>query len=158
VPNCVKEKAKKSKNGFAPVFVIITGILVVKGYQKQLCVFTKSLASSALTTTANILFDNVFAANITTKNATFRRGCRTEECAKRSDRVFHYALSYLPLINPSCATFLPLGFTVFGSFSKELCSLFDRFTTIIFEREQDSFCRSLCSIRKYLKVILLYIY
>jgi hypothetical protein len=83
--------------------------------------------------------------------------------AKRSDRVFHYALSYLPVINPSCATFLPLGFTVFGSFSKELCALFDRFTTIIFEREQDSFCRSLCSIRKYhLKswyvVILLYIY
>jgi hypothetical protein len=62
-----------------------------------------------------------------------------------------------------CATFLPLGFPVFGSFSKELCALFDRFTTIIFEREQDSFCRSLCSIRKYyLKswyiVILLYIY
>jgi hypothetical protein len=81
---------------------------------------------TSLTASSNILFDNVFAANITTKNA-----------------------SYFPCINPSCATFLPLGFILFGSFSKELRTLFDRFTTIIFEREQDSFCRSLSSIRKY---------
>jgi hypothetical protein len=81
---------------------------------------------TSLAASSNILFDNVFAANITTKNA-----------------------KYLPCINPNSATFLPLGFTLFGSFSKELRALFDRFTTIIFEREQDSFCRSLSSIRKY---------
>jgi hypothetical protein len=81
---------------------------------------------TSLAASSNILFDNVFAANITTKSA-----------------------SYLPCINPSCATFLPLGFTVFGSFSKEFRALFDRFTTIIFKREQDFFCRSLSSIRKY---------
>jgi hypothetical protein len=81
---------------------------------------------TSLAASSNILFDNVFAANITTKNAT-----------------------YLPCINPNCATFLPLGFSIFGSFSKELRALFDRFTTIIFEQEQDSFCRSLSSIRKY---------
>jgi hypothetical protein len=52
-------------------------------------------------------------------------------------------------INPNCATFITIGFTVFGSFNKELCALIDRFTTTIFEQEQDSFCRSLSSIRKY---------
>jgi hypothetical protein len=56
---------------------------------------------------------------------------------------------YGPHIKPLCATFLTLGFTVFGSFSKEPRSVFDRFTQTIFEREQDSFCRSLASIRKY---------
>jgi hypothetical protein len=80
---------------------------------------------SSLAASSN-LYDNVSAANITTKTAT-----------------------YGPHINASCATFLPLGFTVFGSFSKELRALFDRFTRTIFEREQDSFCRSLSSIRKY---------
>jgi hypothetical protein len=40
-------------------------------------------------------------------------------------------------------------FVLFGSFSKELRALFDQFTTIFFEQEQDSFCRSLSSIRKY---------
>jgi hypothetical protein len=63
-----------------------------------------------LASSSNILFDNVFAANITTKNA-----------------------KYLPVINPSCTTFMSLGFTVFGCFSKELRALFDRFTRSIFE-------------------------
>jgi hypothetical protein len=81
---------------------------------------------SFLAASTNILYDNVFAAGITTKTNL-----------------------YGPHINPNCATFIPLGFTVFGSFSKELRTLFERFTKIIFEREQDSFCRSLASIRKY---------
>jgi hypothetical protein len=64
---------------------------------------------TSLAASSNILYDNVLAANITTKNA-----------------------SYLSCINPSCATFLPLGFTVFGSFRMEFRALFDRFTSIIF--------------------------
>jgi hypothetical protein len=79
---------------------------------------------SSFAASSNIFFDNVFAADITTKNA-----------------------KYLPVINPSCVTLIPIGFTVFGSFSKELHALFDRFTGTIFEQEQDSFCRSLSSIR-----------
>jgi hypothetical protein len=41
------------------------------------------------------------------------------------------------------------GIPVFESFSKELRALLERFTRTIFEREQDCFCRSLFSIRKY---------
>jgi hypothetical protein len=69
---------------------------------------------TSLAASSNILFDNVFAADIATKNA-----------------------KYLPVINPNCATFITLGFSVFGFFSKELRELFDRFTTTIFEHEQD---------------------
>jgi hypothetical protein len=63
---------------------------------------------TSLAASSNVLFDNVFAANITTMNA-----------------------SYLPCINPSCATFLPLGFIVFGSFSEEFRALFDIGNVII---------------------------
>jgi hypothetical protein len=52
---------------------------------------------SSLAASSNILNDNFFAAKITTKNAT-----------------------YGPHINTSCATFLPLSFTVFDSLSQEL--------------------------------------
>jgi hypothetical protein len=67
-----------------------------------------------LAASSNILYDNYFAANITTKTATY--GLR---------------------ISASCASFLPVGFAVFGSFSKELRALlFDRFTRTIFKRER----------------------
>jgi hypothetical protein len=72
---------------------------------------------SSFATSSNFLFDNVFAAM---KNA---------KC--------------LPVINPSCAMFIPIGFTVFGSFSQELRAVFDRFARTIFEQEHDSFCRPL---------------
>jgi hypothetical protein len=64
---------------------------------------------SSLAASSNILYDNVFAANITTKTAI---------CGPH-------------IINTSCVTFLPLGFTVFGSFSKEL-ALFHRFNKTIY--------------------------
>jgi hypothetical protein len=64
---------------------------------------------SNLQASSNLLYDKVFAANITTKTN-----------------------KYGPHINPLCATFLTLGFTVFGSFSKELRFVFDRFTQTIF--------------------------
>jgi hypothetical protein len=107
------------------------GIILLgdEDYSKDLLIDTygadPTLASN-LQASSNILYDKVFAANITTKTN-----------------------KYGPHINPLCATFLTLGFTVFGSFSKELRSVLDRFTQTIFEREQDSFCRSLASIRKY---------
>jgi hypothetical protein len=49
---------------------------------------------SSLAASSNILYDNVYAANITTKTA-----------------------AHGPHINASCDTFLPLGFTAFESFS-----------------------------------------
>jgi hypothetical protein len=56
---------------------------------------------SSMAASSNIVFDNVFAADITTKNA-----------------------KYLPVINPCCAMYIPIGFTVFSFFGKELCALF----------------------------------
>jgi hypothetical protein len=43
-----------------------------------------------------------------------------------------------------------------GSFGKELRTLFNQFKKPFFEREQDYFCRSLSSIRKYYLYLLVY--
>jgi hypothetical protein len=87
-----------------------------------LLVATPTLVSS-LAASSNILFDNVFATHITTKNVKY--------------------------LNPSCANFHTHWIRCLWPFSKELRALLDRFTRTIFEHKQDSFCRSLSSIRKY---------
>jgi hypothetical protein len=71
---------------------------------------------TSLAASSDILFGNVFAADITTKNA-----------------------KYLHVINPNCATFITIGFTVFGSFSKELRALIDLFTTTILNKSKIPF-------------------
>jgi hypothetical protein len=53
------------------------------------------------------------------------------------------------LVNGNNATVLSLDFIIFGSFRPDLRSLFNRFTQTIYDNENDAYCRSLSSIRKY---------
>jgi hypothetical protein len=66
------------------------------------------------------------------KNFNLQHNCSNIVCQQKRFR-FSFTMYYGSNYKYACHT-------VFGSFSKELRILFDRFAKTVFEREQNSFC------------------